>query len=128
MWYRASLVVQWLRICLAMQGAPVRSLVWEDPTCHRATKPESCSYWLHTLQLLKPARPEQSLCSATREAKRSPHTTRKSSPPHPITRPLLTTTRESPTAATQTHHSQKVKKINKSLKKKKKERKCGMFL
>ena len=30
----ASLVVQWLRICLPMQGARVRSLVGElDPTC-----------------------------------------------------------------------------------------------
>ena len=27
----ASLVVQWLRIYLAMQGTLVRSLVWEDP-------------------------------------------------------------------------------------------------
>ena len=31
-------VVQWLRICLAMQGTPVRSLVQEDPTCRVATK------------------------------------------------------------------------------------------
>ena len=28
----ASLVVQWLRICLPMQGTWVRALVWEDPT------------------------------------------------------------------------------------------------
>ena len=33
-----SLVVQWLRIHLPMQGAWVRSLVWEDPTCLEATK------------------------------------------------------------------------------------------
>ena len=26
----ASLVVQWLRICLARQGTQVQSLVWED--------------------------------------------------------------------------------------------------
>ena len=32
MW-RASLVVQWLRIRLGMQGTAVRSLVPEDPTC-----------------------------------------------------------------------------------------------
>ena len=37
----ASLVVQWLRICLPMQGARVRALVWEDPTCRGATKPVS---------------------------------------------------------------------------------------
>ena len=30
--YRASLVAQWLRICLPMQGTRVRALVWEDPT------------------------------------------------------------------------------------------------
>ena len=37
---RASLVAQWLRICLLMQGTRVRALVlvWEDPTCHGATK------------------------------------------------------------------------------------------
>ena len=34
-----SLVAQWLRILLAMQGTQVRALVWEDPTCRRATKP-----------------------------------------------------------------------------------------
>ena len=28
----ASLVAQWLRICLPMQGTRVRALVWEDPT------------------------------------------------------------------------------------------------
>ena len=37
----ASLVVQWLRICLPMQGTWVRALVWEDPTCRRATGPVS---------------------------------------------------------------------------------------
>ena len=39
--YRASLVAQWLRICLPMQGTRVRALVWEDPTCHGATGPVS---------------------------------------------------------------------------------------
>ena len=33
----ASLVVQWLKIHLAMQEIPVRSLVQEDSTCYRAT-------------------------------------------------------------------------------------------
>ena len=49
-----SLVVQWLRIRLPMQGTRVWALVWEDPTC----------------------------CSATREATamRSPHTTTRNSP------------------------------------------------
>ena len=37
----ASLVAQWLRICLLMQGTQVRALVWEDPTCHGAAGPVS---------------------------------------------------------------------------------------
>ena len=41
----ASLVVQWLRVFLPMQGTWVRALVWEDPTCHGATKPVSHNYW-----------------------------------------------------------------------------------
>ena len=40
----ASLVAQWLRICLPMQGTRVRALVWEDPTCRGATGPMSHSY------------------------------------------------------------------------------------
>ena len=40
----ASLVAQWLRICLPMQGTQVRALVWEDPTCRGATRPVSHSY------------------------------------------------------------------------------------
>ena len=41
---RASLVAQWLGICLPMQGTRVRALVWEDPTCHGATGPVSHNY------------------------------------------------------------------------------------
>ena len=41
----ASLVAQWLRVCLPMQGTRVRALVWEDPTCHGATKPMSHNCW-----------------------------------------------------------------------------------
>ena len=37
----ASLVAQWLRICLPMQGTRVRALVWEDPTCRGVIKPVS---------------------------------------------------------------------------------------
>ena len=60
------LVAQWLRICLPMQGTRVQALVWEDPTCHRATRPmrhsywacalepASHNYWAGTPQLLKP--------------------------------------------------------------------------
>ena len=41
---RASLVAQWLRICLPMQGTRVRALVWEDPTCRGAAGPVSHNY------------------------------------------------------------------------------------
>ena len=34
-----SLVAQWLRIRLPMQGTRVQALVREDPTCSRATRP-----------------------------------------------------------------------------------------
>ena len=40
----ASLVAQWLRICLPTQGTRVRALVWEDPTCRGATGPVSHNY------------------------------------------------------------------------------------
>ena len=40
----ASLVAQWLGICLLMQGARVRALVWEDPTCRGAARPVSHNY------------------------------------------------------------------------------------
>ena len=50
-WYRVknvntgtSLVAQWLRIRLLMQGTRVRALVQEDPTCHGATKPVRHNY------------------------------------------------------------------------------------
>ena len=64
-----SLVAQWLRIRLPMQGTWVRSLVWEDPTCHGATnpmrhnywdcalEPASHNYWARVPQLLKPVHP-----------------------------------------------------------------------
>ena len=94
---RTSLVAQWLRICLPMQGTQVRALVWEDPTCHGATKPvrhnywacalepeatttePTChNYWAHVLQLLKPVCLEPVLRN-----KRSPRTATKSSPCSP---------------------------------------------
>ena len=65
-----SLVVQWLRICLPMQGTWVWALLQEDPTCHGAAKPVCHNYWACTLepvshnywarvpQLLKPVRLE----------------------------------------------------------------------
>ena len=70
-----SLVAQWLRIRLPMQRTQVRALIREDPTCHRATKPMSHSYWAcaleptshnywaHVPQLLKLTRLEPVLCN-----------------------------------------------------------------
>ena len=40
----ASLVAQWLTICLPTQGTQVQALVWEDPTCRGATKPVRHNY------------------------------------------------------------------------------------
>ena len=40
----ASLVAQWLRVCLPMQGTRVRALVREDPTRRGATKPVRHNY------------------------------------------------------------------------------------
>ncbi|KAJ8788993.1 hypothetical protein J1605_022399 [Eschrichtius robustus] len=39
-----SLVAQWLRIRLPLQGTRVRALVRENPTCCRATKPVCHNY------------------------------------------------------------------------------------
>ena len=67
--FSASLVVQWLRMCLPMQRTCVGSLLWEDPTCCRASKPvhhnycasalelASHNYWALMPQMLKPACP-----------------------------------------------------------------------
>ena len=46
-----SLVVQWLRICLPMQGTWVWALLQEDPTCHGATKLMHHNYWACALEL-----------------------------------------------------------------------------
>ena len=49
-----SLVVQWSRVCILMQGTRVQTLVPEDSTCLRATKLMCHRCWAHVLQLLKP--------------------------------------------------------------------------
>lgn len=41
----ASLVNQWLRrVCLAIQGAGVQSVIWENPTCGEAARPARCNH------------------------------------------------------------------------------------
>ena len=77
----------WLRIQLPMPETWVQFLIWEDPTCCRATKPMSHNYWTcalehgnhnrwaHMPHLLKPAWPRACVqqqekplqCEATRE-------------------------------------------------------------
>ena len=71
--FGASLVAQWLRIRLPMQGTRVRALVWEDPYTPRSS-------WAREPQLLSLR--VWSLCSATREAAmvRGPRTAMKSGP------------------------------------------------
>ena len=79
----ASLVVQWLRICL--QETQVQSLVREDSACCKAAKPTAtplnlCSepgshnYWAHMPKALPPAGEATAMrspCPTTREEPRS---------------------------------------------------------
>ena len=84
-YFWTSLVGQWWTIHLPVQGTWVWSLVQEDPTCCRATKPVYHNYWASGLEsescnLWSPC--TWSLCSITRKATamRSPCTTTNSSP------------------------------------------------
>ena len=77
---RAPPVVQWWTIHLPTQGTRVQSLVWEDSTCLRATKPEYQDCWARALEprtTTPGAHAPYSLCPAAREttAMRSPPTT-----------------------------------------------------
>ena len=66
-----SLVVQWVSICLPMQGTEAHSLVWEDSPCSRATK-SIHNYWAHRLHLPKPAHLEPVLCSKRSQSNEKP--------------------------------------------------------
>ena len=106
-WYqnqtkRASLVAQWLRICLPVQGTWVRSLVWEDPPCRRAAEPVHHNYWSCMPQLLKPVRLEPMLPSRRGHDSEGPMHCSEECPP-------LTATKESLCTETKTKHSQKQK-------------------
>ena len=109
-----SLVAQWLRVCLPMQGTRVQALVQEDPTCRGATKPVCHNYWACALELVshnywacvpqlrKPTCLEPVLCN-----KRSHHNEK---PAHRNEEyPLLAATRESLCAAAKTHTAKKKK-------------------
>ena len=112
---RTSLVAQWIRIHLPMQGTQVRALVREDPTCRGATKlvrhnywacalePTSHNYWsprattteARAPQLLKPTRLEPVLRNKRSHRNEKPAHHNEEEPP-------LAPNRESPHAATKT--------------------------
>ena len=108
----ASLVAQWLRIRLPMQGTQVWALVPEDPTCRGATKPvrhnywacalepASHNYWACMLQLLKPVRLEPVLLNKEKAPQWEACAPQRRVAP-------ARRTRESPRAATKTQCSQK---------------------
>ena len=88
----ASLVAQWLRICLPMQGTRVRALVWEDPTCRGATKPVRHNYWACASGACAPQQEKPRQWGACAPQRRVAP---------------LDATRESPYAARKTQRSQK---------------------
>ena len=107
-----SLVAHWLRVRLPVRGTRVWALVREDPTCRRATRPVRHSYWACTLepashncwacmpQLPRLMSLEPMLCNKRSHRNEKPaHRNKEGSP--------LTSTRESPSAAMKTQHSQK---------------------
>ena len=49
---RTAMVVQWLRICLPMQGTLVQSLVSEEFMCRRATESKHPNSWACALELV----------------------------------------------------------------------------
>ena len=53
-------MIQWIRICLLMQGMWVWSLVWEDSTYRGAAKPVYHNYRVRALAPMKPACPRAS--------------------------------------------------------------------
>ena len=96
-----------------MQGTPLQSLTQEDPTFHGATKPlchnywarplepKNHNYWSHVLQLLKPAHPRACALQQEKPPQWEAHA------PQLENSPCSRQLRESPHAATKTHHSQK---------------------
>ena len=89
--YRASLVAQWLGVCLPVQGTRVRALVWEESHMPR-------SGWAREPQLLSLR--IWSWCSATREAAivRGPRTAMRSGPRLPQLEKALARKRRPSTA------------------------------
>ena len=90
-----QLVVQWLEMCLAMQGTWVQFLLWEDPTCCRTAKPTSQNYWAHVPHPLKPAHPRASALKQEKPLRWEACRLQ-------LEESLLTTTREKARTATKT--------------------------
>ena len=66
--HRTSLVAQWLRICLPMQGTPVQSLDREDFTCCASTDLSTTTTGTHT-----PQSPSSAEGAAPARCNESPH-------------------------------------------------------
>ena len=90
-----GLIAQWLRIHLPMQGTWFWSLVWEDSTSCRATKPICHNYWAWAQ--------ESVLCNKPPQWEAPHHCNWRVAP--------MATARESPCAATKTWHRQKLQII-----------------
>ena len=97
---RHRLGVQWLRICLPVQGTQVWPLVWEDATSHWTTKPLLQLLNLHAVTA--EACTSQSPCSTAREATAGPEQKAMFAT---LEKLPLTATRESPWAAVKIQHS-----------------------
>jgi len=107
-----SLVVQWLGVCLPMQGTQVQSLVWEDSTYHGATKPVCHNCWAHEPHDWSSCTLEPMFCNKGSHHNESLVPQLESS---------LAATRGSPRTATETQRSQYINKYTKWIKFKKKE-------
>ena len=86
----ASVVTQWLRICLPMQGTWIWFLIQEEPSCCRANTPICHNYWAQALEPLSCnywslCAPEPVLCSKRSHHNGQPvHGNEESPPPPPM--------------------------------------------
>ena len=106
-----SLVVQWLRILLPIQGTLVQALLWEDPTCHGATNPMHHNYWACALDPMSHnywarATTTNPVCLEPVLHNKRSHRNEKPMH-HNEEQPPLAATKKSPCAATKTQCSQK---------------------
>ena len=104
-----SRVAQWLRIHLPMQGTQVPSLVWEDLTCCRATKPVRHNYWSPQATTTEACKPRLLKLTHLEPVLRNKRSHRNEKPVHrKEEQPPLAATRDSPRAAMKTQRSQKL--------------------